>query len=157
MGRLENKSSSWGASWSFPVRLALDRIGVVSTFTETTSNITVAVEPTPLVEESNPIEGAFVFAYSIRIRNDSDSWVQLLERHWLIESAGEQINEVQGSGVVGVQPIIEPGKSFEYTSSTVIKDPVGAMWGSYVFKRGSGGFFTVQIPRFVLVYPVLVN
>jgi len=131
--------------------------GNVSTFTETTSNITVAVEPHPIIEESNPLENSFVFAYSIRIQNSSDSWVQLLERHWLIESAGEQINEVQGSGVVGVQPILDPGKSFEYTSSTVIKDPVGAMWGSYIFKRGSGGFFTVQIPRFLLVYPVLLN
>ena len=130
---------------------------IVSTFTETTAQITVQVEPTPLVEESSPAESSYVFAYAIRIENKSDATVQLLERHWFVESAGEQINEVQGPGVVGVQPILEPGGTFEYTSSTVIRDPVGAMYGTYIFSRKTGGFFTVQIPRFKLLYPMMFN
>jgi ApaG protein len=129
----------------------------VSTFTETTAKITVHVEPTPIVEESSPNDGSYAFAYSIRIENNSNATVQLLERHWFIESAGEQINEVQGPGVVGVQPVLEPGQVFEYTSSAVIRDPVGAMYGTYIFSRKTGGFFTVQIPRFKLLYPMMFN
>lgn len=129
----------------------------MSTFSETTAKITVSVEPAPIPEESDPTAGTFVFAYTIHIENNSDDSVQLLERHWLIESAGEQIGEVTGPGVVGVQPVLEPGESFEYTSSAKIKDPVGSMRGSYVFRRKSGGMFTVQIPRFKLLYPELFN
>ncbi len=126
-------------------------------FTETTANITVSVEPAPLPEESNPDEGVFAFSYSITVKNGSEDTVQLMERHWLIESAERQIGEVTGAGVVGVQPVLEPGADFSYTSSVVINDPVGAMKGSYVFRRSSGGFFVVQIPRFKLVYPSLFH
>jgi ApaG protein len=129
----------------------------MSTFTETTASIMVTVEPTPIEEESRPQEGTFVFAYTVMIENHSNDTVQLLERHWLIESAGEQTGEVNGPGVVGVQPTLKPGERFEYTSSTVIPDPIGAMHGSYVFRRREGGLFTVQIPRFKLLYPALFN
>jgi ApaG protein len=93
----------------------------------------------------------------VAIENQSGDTVQLLERHWIIESAGEQTGEVNGAGVVGVQPVLRPGERFEYTSSTVIKDPIGAMQGSYLFKRGEADFVTVQIPRFKLLYPALFN
>jgi ApaG protein len=126
-------------------------------FTETTASVTVSVEPFPIPEESRPDEGVYVFAYQVRIENQSDDTIQLMERHWLIESADEQTGEVSGAGVVGLQPILSPGEHFEYTSSTVIKDPVGSMRGSYIFKRKSGGFFTAQIPRFRLVYPSALN
>lgn len=133
----------------------------MSTVTQTTQSIAVSVQTLPIEEESKPSEGVFVFAYTVRIENrsesSSDNIVQLLERHWLIESAGEQIGEVVGPGVVGVQPILEPGQHFEYTSSTVIKDPVGAMRGSYIFSRKGGGYFTAQIPRFTLIYPQFCN
>jgi ApaG protein len=129
----------------------------MSTFTETTASITVTVEPTPIPEETRPYEGVFVFAYTVAIENHSSDTVQLLERHWLIESAGERTGEVTGAGVVGVQPSLKPGERFEYTSSTVIRDPVGAMHGSYTFRKRDGGLFTVQIPRFKLLYPVLYN
>jgi len=129
----------------------------MSTFTETTASITVTVEPAPIIEESRPHDSEFVFAYTVAIENHSSDTVQLLERHWLIESAGEQTGEVNGSGVVGVQPVLKPGERFEYTSSTVIPDPIGAMQGSYIFKRREGDFFTVQIPRFKLLYPALFN
>lgn len=115
------------------------------------------MQTAPIEEESKPHEGVFVFAYTIRIENLSEQIVQLLERHWVIESADEKIGDVTGSGVVGVQPVLEPGKHFEYTSSTVINDPVGSMKGTYIFSRKEGGFFTVQIPRFSLVYPAFCN
>jgi ApaG protein len=129
----------------------------VSTVTQTTQSIVVSVNPAPLEEESSPEQGVFAFAYTVRIENCSEQVVQLLERHWLIESAGEQVGEVVGPGVVGVQPILEPGQHFEYTSSTVIKDPVGSMRGTYIFSRKGGGYFTAQIPRFSLVYPQLCH
>lgn len=129
----------------------------MSMFTETTASITVTVEPTPIHEESRPPEGVFAFAYTVSIENHSGDTVQLLERHWIIESAGEQTGEVTGPGVVGQQPVLQPGESFQYTSSTVIKDPIGSMRGSYIFRRKEGGFFTVQIPRFKLFYPTLLN
>lgn len=129
----------------------------MSEFTETTASITVTVEPAPINEESRPDAGVFTFAYTVTIENNSGDTVQLLERHWLIESAGEQTGEVTGPGVVGQQPVLQPGESFQYTSSTVIKDPIGSMRGSYIFRRKEGGFFTVQIPRFKLFYPTLLN
>ena len=129
----------------------------VSTVTQTTQSIVVSVNPAPLEDESRPGDGVFAFAYTVRIENCSEQIVQLLERHWLIESAGEQVGEVVGPGVVGVQPILEPGQHFEYTSSTVIKDPVGSMRGTYIFSRKEGGYFTAQIPRFSLIYPQLCH
>lgn len=129
----------------------------MATFTETTAHITVSVEPSALIEDSKPDTSQYVFAYQVTIENHSDQNVQLMERHWIIESADEQIGEVVGPGVIGLQPIVEPGKHFQYTSSCVIRDPIGAMKGSYVFRRSVGGFFVVQIPRFRLVYPNLVN
>ena len=129
----------------------------MTTFTETTARITVSVEPTPIETESRPTENAYVFAYSVHIENHLEETVQLMERHWLIESAGEQIGEVVGPGVIGVQPTLKPGERFDYTSSTVIRDPVGSMKGSYVFKRVSGGLFVVQIPRFKLLFPTMFH
>ena len=129
----------------------------MSLATQTTQSIVVSVTPTPIDEETRPEERIFAFAYTVRIENKSDQTVQLMERHWLIESADEQIGEVVGPGVVGLQPILEPGQHFEYTSSTVIKDPVGSMRGAYIFSRKSGGFFTAQIPRFALIYQQFCN
>lgn len=129
----------------------------MSTFTESTSRIVVAAQPSPLEKESNLSESVYVFAYTITITNNSSETVQLLERHWVIESAGEQVGEVTGQGVVGVQPVLEPGEAFEYTSSTVIRDPIGSMEGSYVFRNPSGGAFVVPIPKFSLVFPTMFH
>ena len=129
----------------------------MSAFTETTASITVTVEPSLIDNESRPQEGVFTFAYTVNSENNSGDTVQLLERHWIIESAGEQTGEVTGPGVVGQQPVLQPGESFQYTSSTVIRDPIGSMRGTYIFRRKEGGVFTVQIPRFNLFYPTLLN
>ena len=130
----------------------------MSIFTETTQHITVSVSPAPIEEECHPGLSIFAFAYTIRIENQSSETVQLMERHWLIESADRPSDEVTGSGVVGVQPILRPGERFEYTSSTVINDPIGSMRGTYLFRRVTeGGFFQVQIPRFRLLYAGCLN
>ena len=81
----------------------------------------------------------------------------MLERHWLILSNGIRIAEVVGPGVVGLQPTLEAGGVHEYTSSAVIQDPVGSMEGSYTFKSSSGKYFDVKIPRFDLLYPIMLH
>jgi ApaG protein len=129
----------------------------VSAVTQTTQSIIVSVQTTPIQEECRPEEARFAFSYTIRIENCSEHTVQLLERHWIIESADRKTGEVVGSGVVGLQPVLEPGQHFEYTSNTLIEEPIGAMHGSYIFGRKGGGFFTVRIPRFSLVYSQLCN
>jgi ApaG protein len=106
-----------------------------------TPQIAISVRCNPILEESIPASNIFAFAYTIRIEHIKSGEicgaVRLIERQWTIESAGEIIGEVSGAGVVGVLPIIEPGDHFTYTSSSVIKDPIGAMYGRYTFIRCS--------------------
>jgi len=115
------------------------------------------VLPAALEEQSNPTANQFSFAYTITLENLGSSTVQLLERHWLVFSAGKQSSEVVGPGVVGVQPVLEQGQSFQYTSGAVIRDPIGSMRGSYTFRNEHGEFFQVQIPEFDLVYPLVIH
>jgi len=131
-------------------------------FTETTAGIRVTVQPEPLQQESDPDRGVFAFAYTVILENLGSVTVQLLDRHWVIRSAGAQIAEVVGPGVVGQQPILKSGERFEYTSSAVIHDPIGTMEGSYSFMLldGAGSEskrFEVKIPRFNLLYPVIIH
>ncbi len=95
----------------------------------------------------------FAFTYNVTIRNDSSETVQLLERHWVINSGGALFAEVEGPGVVGVQPVLAPGEEFEYTSWCLIADPVGSMSGGYTFVNEEGDEFLVRIPEFDLVCP----
>jgi ApaG protein len=95
----------------------------------------------------------FAFTYNVTIRNDSSETVQLLERHWVINSGGALFAEVEGPGVVGVQPVLAPGEEFEYTSWCLIADPVGCMSGGYTFVNEEGDEFLVRIPEFDLVCP----
>lgn len=127
------------------------------TYTETTNRVRICVTPEPLDDQSDPTARVFAFAYTIRIENLGEHPVQLLERHWLIFSGDQQIAEVVGPGVVGVQPRIVPGGYFEYQSSAVIHDPIGSMQGSYTFRGESGEFFQVAIPRFDLLYSVMLH
>ena len=99
----------------------------------------------------------FAFGYTIRIENLGSDAVQLLERHWKVMSAEVQIAEVVGPGVVGEQPVIEAGQTFEYRSGTVLNDPIGWMEGSYTFRATGGSFFQVRIPRFDLFYPMVLH
>lgn len=105
------------------------------------------------VAESNPGENRYVFSYTITIANDGSEAAQLLNRHWWISDGSGEVREVRGSGVVGMQPRIEPGKSFEYTSGAVLETPVGAMHGYYEFVNDAGRRFEVPIGAFTLAVP----
>ena len=126
-------------------------------YTETTSDIRVTVSPAPSFKNSDPGEDVYAFSYTITIENLGRSTVQLLERHWNIFSNEEQIAEVVGPGVVGVQPTLAPGQSFQYTSGAVIHHPRGSMRGVYTFRGEGGRRFEVVIPAFALVYPVMIH
>lgn len=108
-------------------------------------------------EQSDPQNNQYAFSYTVTITNSSAQSVQLLERHWIVLSAERQIAEVVGPGVVGLQPVIEPGEQFSYTSGTVIEDPVGSMYGTYTFRSSAGSVFQADIPKFDLLYPAGLN
>ena len=120
------------------------------TYTATTENITVTVQPVFMDGQSNPLAHRFVFAYFVRIENRSDQEVQLLHRHWLITDGNAEIQEVRGDGVVGQQPRIAPGATHEYNSFSILETFEGSMEGSYRMVRPSGEEFDVAIPRFTL-------
>jgi ApaG protein len=112
--------------------------------------VRVTVRPLFLDDRSSPDDQQFVFAYFVRIENVGDEEVQLLRRRWLIhDSIGEDL-EVEGEGIVGEQPLIEPGGVHEYSSFCVLKSPQGHMEGHYLFARPDGSTFAADIPRFVL-------
>jgi len=128
-----------------------------SRYTETTRSIRVSVTPQPLVDSSEPHNNSFAFAYTITLENLGSETVQLLERHWTIESGGVQTAEISGSGVVGLQPVLAPGDAFRYSSGAVIQDPMGAMEGIYTFCSESGVRFEVTIPKFELIFPIFLH
>lgn len=110
----------------------------------------VTVDPTPfyLADQSEPDHGLFTYAYHINIINTGDVSVQLLSRHWIITDGNGHVEEVKGEGVIGKQPTLAPGESFQYTSGTQFKTPVGSMHGSYTFRAEDGTQFDAPIPRF---------
>ena len=116
----------------------------------TTDDITVTVRPLYLDGQSNVIERKFVFAYFIRIENNSTAGVQLLRRHWFITSSDGDVQEVEGEGVIGQQPVIPPGEAHEYSSYCILKTFEGSMEGTYLMERPGGDRLTVTIPRFAL-------
>lgn len=126
-------------------------------YVEVTRDIRVTVAPEFLENNSNIEDGQYSFAYHVRIENLGSETVQLRDRHWLIFSAGEQIGEVIGPGVVGYQPTLAEGQHFEYTSGAVIKDAIGYMEGTYTFAGQDGRLFEVIIPRFHLLHPTAIN
>ncbi len=128
-----------------------------SSYSLVTENVRVTVEPAPAPESSDTFNRVFAFSYTITIENLSPRTVQLLERHWIVNSADVQVAEVIGPGVVGKQPVLKPGELFTYTSGTVINDPVGTMEGVYTFRNEDRQLFEVRIPRFGLIYPVMVH
>lgn len=120
-------------------------------YAATTEGITVTVRPIYLDEQSDFFQRRFVFAYFVRIDNESLEEVQLLRRHWLIREATGRVEEVEGEGVIGQQPVISPGDAHEYNSYCVLQSHEGHMEGTYLMQRPSGARFKVQIPRFDLV------
>ena len=120
------------------------------TYAATTGNITVTVRPVYLDGQSNHIEHKFVFAYFIRIENNSTEQVQLMRRHWFITNSRGDVQEVEGEGVIGRQPVIPPGGVHEYSSFCVLETFEGTMEGTYLMERPGGDHFPATIPRFIL-------
>jgi len=120
-------------------------------------DIQVTVDTTYIASSSEPEAARYVFAYSITIKNTGDIEAQLVSRHWLITDANGKVQEVQGEGVVGKKPHIEPGESFQYTSGAVIETSVGAMQGSYQLLDSNGDKFTATIPQFSLSIPRVLH
>ena len=113
----------------------------------------VSVRPQFVTEHSRPEEDKFLFAYTVTIRNTGDVTAQLISRHWIITDAHDKVEEVQGLGVVGEQPVLQPGEAFEYTSGCPIATPVGSMRGSYQCVAEDGTRFEAAIPEFLLSMP----
>ena len=106
-----------------------------------------------LDDQSEPDEGRYAFAYTIRLRNVGDVPARLLTRHWVITDANGKVKEVRGDGVVGEQPWLRPGDQYEYTSGAVIETNVGTMHGSYAWVADDGTAFDAPIPSFTLAVP----
>ena len=122
-------------------------------YSETTKAIRVTVEPTYLEEQSSPTDNHYVWAYHVMIENTGGETVQLLSRHWRITDSLGRVQEVRSAGVVGEQPVLSPGQSFEYTSGTPLPTPSGIMVGSYGMRTADGARFDVAIPAFSLDSP----
>lgn len=126
--------------------------------TETTHNITISVETFYQPSHSNPMNEEFMFAYRITIFNDSDISVQLLRRHWFIWDSNNQVDEVEGEGVVGELPTIPPGKFHQYVSGCNLSTPIGKMKGNYLMVRTlDKKQFYVNIPEFIMIAPHILN
>ena len=115
-----------------------------------THGIRVSVRSDYVPERSSPLEGHWFFSYTIRITNEGHETVQLLSRHWIITDASNHTDEVKGPGVVGEQPILVPGESFEYSSSCHLKTSTGVMRGTYQMVSEGGSHFDVEIAPFAL-------
>jgi ApaG protein len=123
----------------------------------TTNGIRVQVKATFVPDHSSPRENHYHFAYHITISNVGAETAQLISRHWVITDADGDVQEVQGPGVVGEQPILEPGGSFEYTSFCPLKTNVGTMQGTYQMVRANGDAFDARIAPFTLAVPNALN
>ena len=122
-------------------------------YNSTTSNVSVSVEPKYLDHESAPDKNIYVWSYTVRIENMGEETVQLRARHWKITDAFGRLQEVHGPGVVGEQPVLKPGESFEYTSGTPLATSSGIMSGTYSMQTPGGRLFDVDIPAFSLDTP----
>ena len=117
--------------------------------------VTTQVEYIP--EQSSEEQDRYVFAYTITLANTGSIAAQLISRHWVITDANNSVQEVRGLGVVGEQPLLKPGESFEYTSGSAIATPVGTMKGSYQMVAEDGTKFDAPIPEFALSMPRVLH
>ena len=124
-----------------------------SRYEQITRGIRVSVQPAYLEDQSDPDEQRFLWSYTITIENHGPETVQLLSRYWHISDALGRVQEVRGPGVVGSQPVLEPGAAFEYTSGCPLPTPAGAMVGRYQMKSAGGEDFEIDIPLFLLESP----
>lgn len=125
---------------------------------EITEGIKVSVVTEYQPDYSSPAQMHFVFTYRITIENESEYTIKLLRRHWFIHDANSTVREVEGQGVVGQQPILEPGQTHQYVSGCNLKSGVGKMYGTYLMERVvDGKQFKVAIPEFTMVAPFRMN
>ncbi|HTE14725.1 MAG TPA: Co2+/Mg2+ efflux protein ApaG [Burkholderiales bacterium] len=120
-------------------------------------DIAVKTRTVYIADQSDPANDRYVFAYTITITNAGSAAAQLVSRHWIITDAIDKVQEVRGKGVVGEQPHLRPGESFEYTSGSAIATPVGTMRGSYQMVADDGTKFDVKIPEFTLSMPRVLH
>jgi len=126
---------------------------MTKTTSRKTETVKITVKTHYLQQQSQPEDGKYVFAYTINIKNNGTENCQLITRHWVITESDFSVQEVHGEGVIGKQPIIEPGKSFEYTSAAILKSEVGTMKGFYDMISANGALFKATIPQFTLSVP----
>ena len=118
-----------------------------------TREIRVEVEPIYLEDQSEPDDAQYVWAYRVQIENEGTETVQLLTRYWHITDGMGRVQEVRGAGVVGEQPVLNPGESYEYTSGTPLPTSSGIMKGTYQMSTPSGEKFDIEVPAFSLDSP----
>lgn len=123
----------------------------------TTRGVRVQVRPDYLPQQSDPRNGLWMFAYHVQISNAGPDTVQLVSRHWIVTDANGRVEEIRGPGVVGEQPVLKPGETFEYTSGCPLSTPMGTMHGSYQMVTRKGERFDAQIAPFTLAEPYTVN
>jgi ApaG protein len=119
--------------------------------------VAVSAVPQYIAEQSDPANDSYVFAYAITIENVGTVPAQLIARHWIITDAVGEVQEVRGLGVVGRQPLLQPGEKFEYTSGCQLETPVGTMRGSYQMTAVDGKQFEAVIPEFTLAVPRVLH
>ncbi|MEW6776965.1 MAG: Co2+/Mg2+ efflux protein ApaG [Bdellovibrionota bacterium] len=129
----------------------------MSTSEAITRGVRVKVRARYSAEHSAPKENNFFFLYTVRISNEGTETVQLVSRHWIITDGTGSTREVKGPGVVGEQPVLAPGQSFEYTSGCPLSTPIGSMHGSYQMTTPEGDAFDAQIASFTLSEPYALN
>jgi ApaG protein len=132
-------------------------LGLFFPYSAETNDVVVRVAVSFLADQSEPARGRWFWAYHIRIENAGEREVQLLTRRWLITDGRGARHRVAGEGVVGVQPLIEPGGSYDYVSGCPLDTPNGSMEGSYQMVDADGRTFDVAIPRFLLAGPAVTQ
>jgi len=120
-------------------------------------NIQIDVNTQYIEAESNSEASRFIFSYTITITNQGSIPAKLISRHWIITDANNRIQEVKGKGVIGEQPYLRPGESFQYTSGTMLETPVGSMQGSYQMVADDGHHFDAIVEPFSLALPRMLN
>src|SRR5580765_8010982 len=135
-------------------QIAIERgVRRLPVYEQTTRGIRVRVLPVFLPDQSSPEEGRFLWSYTVTIENGGPETVQLIARYWQITDEAGRRQEVRGPGVVGAQPVLEPGQSFEYTSGCPLPTAAGYMVGKYLMRAESGERFEAEIPAFLLESP----
>jgi len=120
-------------------------------------DISVAANATYVADQSDPSRNQYVFSYKITVTNTGSVPAKLISRHWIITDGEHRVQEVKGLGVIGQQPLLKPGESFEYTSGTHLTTPVGTMRGTYQMVAEDGSAFEATIPPFTLSVPRVLH